>query len=383
MSPRIDSLVLITRIGLGGFFTLLGVLKLAAGPGRWENLGAAMGALGIDALPVLWGLLAALAELAGGLAVLGGRHFRKATALLIFVMFVATASHLQRNSPAPLVALPIVVGAQLLALLLLGTGTRMLGWGPWRALILRRKLTTGSAALLILALVGGSMALRSKPWDATPRHVDGKLLFQEHISLAPISIYTPQESRAMAAKIDHERFVLEAMKREEIWSLMHHDEQIGVGELAPDFELRTVGGGTVRLSALRGKNVVLMFAAMTCPPARAQLPRLQALQERYAERDVEFLVVYSRERHPGEKGYPDYSYARTNAEKQLLAAQLAELTTLRVAVDDIDERVLSSYGNAPNPSYVIDPEGTIVFRSTWTDSKKLGQVLDALLAERG
>ncbi len=45
----------------------------------------------------------------------------------------------------------------------------------------------------------------------------------------------------------------------------------GVGEPAPDFTLRTVDGGTLRLSDLRGRIAVFMFAAMTCPPARAQL----------------------------------------------------------------------------------------------------------------
>ncbi len=383
MSPRFDKLLLVSRIGLGVLFTPLGVLKLLAGPSRWEALGASMGHLGIDAAPMLWGLLAVLAELGGGLALLGGRHFRKAAALLLFVMFVATTTHVQKDSAAPLVAFPILVGAQLLALLLLGPGTRMLGGSAWLALVRRRKFTTAGAALLVLTLVGGGMALRSEPWDPTPRRVAGKLLFQEHHSLSALSIYNGQESAAMAAMIDHERFLLEANKREEIWSLVQHPERIGVGDMAPDFELPAVSGETVRLSALRGKIVVLMFAAMTCPPARAQVPRLQALKERYAESDVEFLIVYSRERHPGEKGYPDYSYARTNADKRRYAAELAKLTSVPVAVDDIDERVLSSYGNVPNPSYVIDPEGTIVFRSTWTDSKKIEVVLDALLAERG
>lgn len=31
------------------------------------------------------------------------------------------------------------------------------------------------------------------------------------------------------------------------------------GDLAPDFELPTNGGGTLRLSDLRGRNVVLWF----------------------------------------------------------------------------------------------------------------------------
>lgn len=38
---------------------------------------------------------------------------------------------------------------------------------------------------------------------------------------------------------------------------------VRVGEQAPDFTLTTLDGGTVRLSDLRGKNVVLEFGSIT------------------------------------------------------------------------------------------------------------------------
>jgi predicted phosphatase len=58
---------------------------------------------------------------------------------------------------------------------------------------------------------------------------------------------------------------------------------------------------------------------------------------------------------------------------------LADLTRLPVAVDSIEETVLQLYGNVPNAAYVVNRSGTIVFRSTWADSKKVEAVLDALL----
>jgi peroxiredoxin len=42
-------------------------------------------------------------------------------------------------------------------------------------------------------------------------------------------------------------------------SLASETRTLKVGDSAPDFELRSHLGGTVRLSALRGKNVVLAF----------------------------------------------------------------------------------------------------------------------------
>src|SRR6476659_2623660 len=44
------------------------------------------------------------------------------------------------------------------------------------------------------------------------------------------------------------------------------------GEYAPDFELRSVGGPSVRLSSLRGKPVLLNFWATRCAPCRIEMP---------------------------------------------------------------------------------------------------------------
>lgn len=43
---------------------------------------------------------------------------------------------------------------------------------------------------------------------------------------------------------------------------------------APDFELVNVAGGSVRLSELRGRPVVVNFWGSWCPPCRAEIPEL-------------------------------------------------------------------------------------------------------------
>ncbi len=82
--------------------------------------------------------------------------------------------------------------------------------------------------------------------------------------------------------------------------------QSPIGALAPDFELETTTGETVRLSDKRGRIAVFMFVAMTCPPARTQVELWKELYEKHSVNDVEIFFGYSRERHPGERGYPEF-----------------------------------------------------------------------------
>jgi peroxiredoxin len=63
---------------------------------------------------------------------------------------------------------------------------------------------------------------------------------------------------------------------------------------APDFALQTLEGRTVRLSALRGKKVVLLnFWATWCPPCRQEMPTLQQLYTDYKKRGLEILAIDS------------------------------------------------------------------------------------------
>ncbi len=60
------------------------------------------------------------------------------------------------------------------------------------------------------------------------------------------------------------------------------------GELAPDFQLKTLNGETVSLSDYRGKPVFINFWATWCPPCRAEMPDMQEL---YEKKDIEILAV--------------------------------------------------------------------------------------------
>ena len=57
--------------------------------------------------------------------------------------------------------------------------------------------------------------------------------------------------------------------------------KLKVGTEAPDFEVTTLAGKTIKLSDLKGKVVLLQFWATWCPPCMEELPHVRAVAEQY------------------------------------------------------------------------------------------------------
>lgn len=60
---------------------------------------------------------------------------------------------------------------------------------------------------------------------------------------------------------------------------------------APDFTLKDVQGKTFRLSAQRGKPVLIFFGTTWCPGCRAEIPRYKETYEAYSPRGLEVLYI--------------------------------------------------------------------------------------------
>lgn len=62
------------------------------------------------------------------------------------------------------------------------------------------------------------------------------------------------------------------------------------GLKAPDFELKTLTGETVKLSSLKGKKIMLNFWATWCGPCKAEMPAIEQLSKE-VDSDVAILAV--------------------------------------------------------------------------------------------
>ncbi len=151
------------------------------------------------------------------------------------------------------------------------------------------------------------------------------------------------------------------------------------GDRVPDFDLPTLGGGRFRSTDLGETGpALLIFGSSTCPVTDSAAPGLKELHGRFGDR-VRFVMIDVREAHPG-KAVPQ---PQTFDEKMAHAQLLRDLHgfEFEVAVDDIDGALHRALSPKPNSAYVLDKDGTILFRAQWAnDTNALAAALDAVAA---
>jgi thiol-disulfide isomerase/thioredoxin len=115
--------------------------------------------------------------------------------------------------------------------------------------------------------------------------------------------------------------------------------------LAPDFSAATLDGGSLALSDLRGRWVVINFWASWCVPCAAEMPVLQRIADEYAD-TVSVVGVNMREDHAQ------------------VSASVAEWgIRYPILLNPTDEAVLAYSVVALPQTLVVAPDGELVWRS--------------------
>ncbi len=143
------------------------------------------------------------------------------------------------------------------------------------------------------------------------------------------------------------------------------DPNIGL-DLAPDFTLPKVGGGTLQLSSLRGKVVVLDFMATWCAPCATEIGHLKVVDGAYSDSQVEIISID----------------VDTNEGDALLAQYAAEKgITWPIVRDTLGISNAPGYEVSSIPTVVIvNQDGYIQYRNVGVvSSSELGSIIDGLL----
>ncbi len=149
------------------------------------------------------------------------------------------------------------------------------------------------------------------------------------------------------------------------------------GDAFPDFELITTEGARLTNDDIFGdRPVIFVFGSMTCPMTASAAPSVQDLYDEFGDR-VKFIMMYVREAHPGEH----FAQVATIEEKLGHARSLKEFYDIQwtVAADSVNGSLHRALDPKPNSAFLMDRDGTILFRSLWaSDYDALRQALQAI-----
>lgn len=237
---------------------------------------------------------------------------------------------------------------------------------------------------VILAFALSSLSIGAcaqlQNWDPEPYRSDSAIIFRDDLDYY-LNGYSKEEIKAMRKQVSIWRMNFDKLMKSTIADLRAYSEGGNMDPHTHDFTLKDARDGRpYRLLGRPGRIRAFMFGSISNPPARMQLPFWDRLRAKYDTALVDLFVVYGKELHPGDRrSFRAYPLPKSEHEKLAYAQEFAQLTTLPVLVDGLDNGVLDLYGRAPNGAYVIDADGRLIFRGTWADSRKIEHIVDTLL----
>jgi Spy/CpxP family protein refolding chaperone len=165
---------------------------------------------------------------------------------------------------------------------------------------------------------------------------------------------------------------------------------VQVGQAAPDFTLSKLdGGGSVQLSSLKGKIVLLVFGAYSSPSFRQRNIALEEIRRQYGTR-ITPLVIYTREPHP----VGQWEVER-NKDEGIAVEQPADLDTrtsmakqaktqlklsVPIVIDTMEDSTARDYGGFTNAAILIGRDGTVLHRQKWFEPYSMRRAIDEAVA---
>ena len=120
--------------------------------------------------------------------------------------------------------------------------------------------------------------------------------------------------------------------------------QVKEGENAPNFTLKNLDGKEISLNQFRGKHVLINFWATWCGPCKIEMPSLEALYERFKDKNFVLLAISN-------------DMFGANIVKPFVKAHNINFPVL------LDQRlkVSNAFGVVSLPTtFMIDPQGKII-----------------------
>jgi hypothetical protein len=233
--------------------------------------------------------------------------------------------------------------------------------------------------LLLLLLGALSASAQVNNWDPRYHVTDSALIFHDDLDYY-LNCYTQKDIRAMRRQVNIFKMNFDKAIRHAIADLRAYSEGGGMDPRTHDFDLPVAQtGARYTLSANTGKIRAFMFGSISNPPSLVQQERWSKLVQKYDTSKVQLFIIYGRELHPGDRKFRHYPDPKSEYEKLAYAQEFAQKGALPVLVDGLDDAVYTRYGKVPNGCYIVDADGSLVFRSTWADASKVEHIIDTLL----
>jgi hypothetical protein len=106
-------------------------------------------------------------------------------------------------------------------------------------------------------------------------------------------------------------------------------------------------------------------------------PSMNSIADRFAERSVGSIFLYTHEAHPGE----NYPHLTSMEQKFTHARDLRDKlgVTRPILVDSLDGACHRAYGSMPNMSWIFTKAGTPIYKSDWTGANSVQNAIEYFL----